>query len=972
MPEFPKYPGKLPKCIHPLNPRHWLLLAYWVFFRPTALKSYLYQADPELYCNSPEEGRRKVFRTLNVTTYRNLLLTIPGATILSLALIGLPVVWLTSWVQEIPIEWLAMVWGMVWGMACGLGFVFSDIVFGITFAVSWGLAGGISGGMSGGIELSVVTGGIFSLWVITWIYQVAIRERIGRLLSLVVLGGVVAGSVLGGLAIGIANSVKVSIVSSMMASTMFGLAFGVAFGVMGISWEIGVSILFGIIFGLAASILSFTAIGTVALGGIVGVMFGAGSLRLPIYPFQWGFSFCNFLGVRHPLLWDELIVLPLPNTQRFLLQQLCQEEHTGLLVLARIAGNPCQRWGVQKALKKYLEQQPYFLQKLYYLLQNYELDIYTYAPTIAFKDSSLKRSWMQPSAIRLFLGELGGYFVYTKQVVGVERFVWKCTLFLRDRQPTPLTRFAGMLYKLLRDETVNAEDFNLAKYHPIYTCLNDYPGGIEIERTFNTFDIFLNYTNYAQLVEVSTVVADLPPIETAIRPNVITALHRFANIGNKILVYETASSRVNQLTALARAEGSLNDLEAYIAAEVVAPERTILQRILQQWRRLVSEALGEAGSRQEDCPVENPYVAGNPVTGSLFVGREDLLKDLEELWMKTGQCESVVLYGHRRMGKSSILKNLHGRFGNRTHVVDFNMQRVGLIRDTAELLYSLALAIYDSLPPDRQAALGEPEETPFRDRNPYTAFDRFLRQLARVRGEERFIVAIDEFELIEKYINEGRLNAELLSFWRGIIQTYPWVVMVFAGLYTLQEKCHDYWHPLFASVKARRVSFLSPKAAVRLIVQPTLDFDINYDRDAVDRIYGLTHGQPYLIQLICQNLVTRYNRQRFEEGRKLERRFRREDVEAIVNASSFYRDGNAYFEGVWRQAEDPSGQQAALRALCNGALSLAALRDRTALPPEALHRALEILCERDAIAVREDGKYAFTVELMRRWVERNS
>jgi len=52
MPTFPTYRGEMPAVLSPLNPRHYLLLAYWVYFRPTAFKRYLYQADPDIYRNS--------------------------------------------------------------------------------------------------------------------------------------------------------------------------------------------------------------------------------------------------------------------------------------------------------------------------------------------------------------------------------------------------------------------------------------------------------------------------------------------------------------------------------------------------------------------------------------------------------------------------------------------------------------------------------------------------------------------------------------------------------------------------------------------------------------------------------------------------------------------------------------------------------------------------------------------------------
>jgi len=302
------------------------------------------------------------------------------------------------------------------------------------------------------------------------------------------------------------------------------------------------------------------------------------------------------------------------------------------------------------------------------------------------------------------------------------------------------------------------------------------------------------------------------------------------------------------------------------------------------------------------------------------------------------------------------------------------MQRVGLIASTGELLYSLALALYDAQTlgiPETLRILDEPDETRFTAHNPYTAFDRFLKRLDRVRADRRFFVAVDEFELIEQMIVEGQLEPRLLDFWRGLIQTYPWFVMAFAGLHTLEEMRRDYWHPLFGSVTAVPVSFLSDDAAWRLITQPTPDFPLDYDANAVEHIIALTHGQPYLVQLIGHGLVTRFNRQTFEEDVERERRFSLADVEAVIGAPEFYRDGDAYFTGVWRQAEtsEPPEQTAVLRALAQSKVGMPAedIARQVGLAPEKVGRALETLARHDVV-MEEDGRWQFTVELMRRWV----
>ena len=341
--------------------------------------------------------------------------------------------------------------------------------------------------------------------------------------------------------------------------------------------------------------------------------------------------------------------------------------------------------------------------------------------------------------------------------------------------------------------------------------------------------------------------------------------------------------------------------------------------------------------------------------------------------MVKGQCPSVVIYGHRRMGKSSILRNLGASLGSQTTVVDFNMQRVGLVDTTGELLYNFSLSIYDALPLALQNQLGEPDEEKFISHNPYTALDRFLKQLDQVRAEQRFIITIDEFELIEQLIKEKRLEPRLLHFWRGLIQTYPWFVLAFAGLHTLQEMTHNYWNPLFGSVTAIPVSFLSPKAAQRLITQPSPDFNLDYDAEAIAEMIQLTNGQPYLVQLIGHTLVTRFNRQMFEERIERERRFTLEDVQTVINTPEFYRDGNAYFNGVWVQAEnsEPAGQTAILETLSQTDLSITEIAEKTFFSLEQVQSALKTLQRHDVVK-QQDAKYFYTVELMRRWVVRRT
>ena len=884
MPNFPTYREELPTCLNPRNPRHYLLLAYWVFFRPTTLKSYLYQAAPELYKTGAGLG---IFRTLHVRAYRNLYLMVPITALFLSLLLTAPFPLINSFVLDIPVDILEWMLSVAKGVAKG-------VAFGVAFGVAYGVAGGVA----------------------------------------------------------------------------IGVALGVAFGVAGgVAYGVAIGVAFGVTFGIAFGMAVIVAIG-VAIGVAFGVAFGMGASRAIFYPVQWIFSLLSVSGkVKHPFFWDELIILPLSDIHYSLNKTLQRDEQQGIIQLADIMSNPFQRWHMQKILYNYWHQHQQPLHFTYNrILNDTSLNNYVFAPLTS-------RNWERiPNYRQLLLGELAGRWVKVQPDSWTnvsEHLVWWLTKSFREQHSTPLTEFAALLYALYKlDRKKPVDLLNQTEAQTAYTNIKHYPNGEEIRQSFVAFTTFLNYQTIADLTNAPQKVAKLPESNTAIRPTVLKALTHLGDIGAEVATYQQSTSRVNQLAALARAADSLEKLEKTINTDVNEPERYILQAIIEHWQPLITEASGKIGRFAITEPVANPYIAGNPVTGALFVGRDDIFIRLEELWTPE-KCPSVILYGHRRMGKTSILKNLGtARFGKHTHIIDFNMQRVGFVKNTGELLYNLALAIYDEMPTN--STLTEPEYGPFTTQTPYNVFERFLKKLGKQRQNMRLLVTVDEFELLELGINEGRFDAHLLEFWRATIQTYPWFIMAFAGLHNLEEMRHDYWHPLFGSFTAIPVTFLTAGATRQLITQPDPDFPLDYDADALDDIIHLTHGQPYLVQLICHSLVSRFNRQTFEQGVETERRFTSTDVKAVIESTDFFRDGNAYFTGIWAQAKtEDNVQYTLLKTLAKApdGMTRDELAAQTALSNDKINEALRILKYHDVIDNSEE-KRVYTVELMRRWVVR--
>src|SRR4026207_987845 len=87
----------------------------------------------------------------------------------------------------------------------------------------------------------------------------------------------------------------------------------------------------------------------------------------------------------------------------------------------------------------------------------------------------------------------------------------------------------------------------------------------------------------------------------------------------------------------------------------------------------------------------NPYIVGNPIKDqSVFFGRQDIFRDVLQVLRQPGS-NAIVLYGQRRIGKTSVLLQLEKQLrqeGEFTPVY-FDLQDKAA-KSLSEVLYELA------------------------------------------------------------------------------------------------------------------------------------------------------------------------------------------------------------------------------------------------------------------------------------------
>lgn len=319
-----------------------------------------------------------------------------------------------------------------------------------------------------------------------------------------------------------------------------------------------------------------------------------GAFRLLFYPVQIVLAFFSrFRSQWHPILWDDLLVLPVPGTRALLQSRLKASERSGLADVAEVLQNPFQRVFAQQALQHHLQTTATPLQFIYFLLTNPDLNTYI-VPPIAPRDWQLL-----PTTKQVMLGELANQKVdFTSDGINylAENWARILTRFRRKGRVTNLTNFAKFLYQLAYTKAIETEDFNLSSlqkiYNQSYATLTEYPGGSEIEDSLEAMAIFLTYQQLSDFAGAGELVDGFSLIETPLRPSVLIALTRCGEIGRTSSAFTTATT-MEKWAILAQMTRSLDQLDDYVVENVITPEQGILRRIIAQWRRIVSKTFVE-------------------------------------------------------------------------------------------------------------------------------------------------------------------------------------------------------------------------------------------------------------------------------------------------------------------------------------------------------------------------------------------
>jgi len=241
----------------------------------------------------------------------------------------------------------------------------------------------------------------------------------------------------------------------------------------------------------------------------------------------------------------------------------------------------------------------------------------------------------------------------------------------------------------------------------------------------------------------------------------------------------------------------------------------------------------------------NPYIAGNPVGGSdAFIGRADILRSVLRVLKNPGE-NAIVLFGQRRIGKTSVLQELEQRLPHEGpyRPFFFDLQDKAAL-PLSQVLYELVQRLAQQM---GVAAPAAGEDLPDRFRNEF--IPAVLKQLPT---DTSLVLLFDEFDVLDNP-GENQAGVAFFPYLRDLLTLNPRLQFVFV-IGRRPEDLSNITLSIFKGVKSERISLLSPKDTAQLVQLAEHNGTLDWQAAAIEQVYALTGGHPFLTQQLCQEI----------------------------------------------------------------------------------------------------------------------
>ncbi|KAF0111206.1 MAG: extracellular ligand-binding receptor [Chloroflexi bacterium] len=277
----------------------------------------------------------------------------------------------------------------------------------------------------------------------------------------------------------------------------------------------------------------------------------------------------------------------------------------------------------------------------------------------------------------------------------------------------------------------------------------------------------------------------------------------------------------------------------------------------------------------------------------MFFGREDVFDWIQNSLTGRYADHILVIHGQRRVGKTSVLKQLANVLPRKYIPVFFDLQ--GRTHTTLDrFLWWLAREITREVKQQTEIIIVPPEKEAFTADSDYFE-NHFLPDLKTAIGERSILLTFDEFDNLEEAEVKEELAVPLIDYLRRLMEDKALSFIFSIGssgrkLENMQAAYTDF----FKTALYKKISFLTHFQCSNLITKP-VEGILEITPFAIERIYQITSGHPYFTQLCCHELFSLCQR----TGQLT---ITEHDVDAILE--DVVERGTVNLKFVWDEASD--------------------------------------------------------------------
>ena len=254
----------------------------------------------------------------------------------------------------------------------------------------------------------------------------------------------------------------------------------------------------------------------------------------------------------------------------------------------------------------------------------------------------------------------------------------------------------------------------------------------------------------------------------------------------------------------------------------------------------------------------NPYIIGRPIDyRELLFGRESIFKLVQENLQQSQQL--LLLYGQRRIGKSSIILSIPQQLAevNGFVFVTFDLSFYSQ-QPWSSILAALAQAIVDNL--ELETSISPPTTRELELE--INIFERqFLPQVYQQLENKNLVLLLDEFDaLIGQDLESSAIELTKKIFRRlSDITTRNNKLFI---VISIGEHLASTLNILkiFEDVPKIEIGLLDKDSTKELITKPAQGV-LEYEEEAIKAIFNLSAGHPYCTQIICFAIFSRAREQ---------------------------------------------------------------------------------------------------------------